>query len=138
MFAFLLTPFAKLAVVVALVLTVVASGYLLLQQHDARVLAEQNLVVQKQITAEQAAQAARTIATLQQENAQALADAASAASTKRSISNAKVTSTCAGSPAIGAALRGLQSAGDGPGAKGKLPGQPVGVSGGATAPVDGH
>lgn len=128
----LLSPITKCAVFLALVLSVAASGYMLLKQHDANVLAQQNLVTQQAEAVEQAAHAQRTIATLQQENAQAMAEAASSSAVKRSIANATNSSACAGSAPVGAALRGLQQpSGSGHAAKGKPASSNVAVPAGA-------
>jgi hypothetical protein len=130
-FSFILSPAGKFAREAALVAGLLFVGWLLLQAHDARVLAEQNLVTQQAIGAEQAAHAQRTIVTLQQENAQAMADVAAAGSVKRTISNVPNSSACASSPRIGAALRGLQPASGGHAAQGKPATSDVEVPAGA-------
>jgi hypothetical protein len=117
--ALIVSPLGKLIGILSLIAGVALGGYLLLKQHDADVLANQNLVTQKAIMAQQAKQAAATIAALQQENAQAEIDVVASASVKRTISNAPSSSSCAHSPAIGAALLGLQQPGSGHAAAGK-------------------
>jgi hypothetical protein len=128
----ILTPVGKLTIFFTLLAAVALAGYVALKQHDAALLAQQNLVAQQAIAVEQAAHAQRTIATLQQENAQAMADVAAAGSIKRTISNAPNSSACAGSAPVGAALRGLQPAGGGHHAPAKASPSPVAVPAGAS------
>ena len=109
--AFLTSPLGKLAREAALVLGLIFAGWLLLQQHDARVLAEQNLVTQKAISAKQTADAARTIAVLQRENTEAEQETTVVVTAKRNIANAPDTG-CP-DPAVRAALDGLRPASGG-------------------------
>jgi hypothetical protein len=106
--AFLISPLGKLAREAALVLGLVAAGWFLLQQHDANVLSAQNLVTEKAVAATQAAQAGRTIATLQRENSEAEAETTVVVTAKRNIANAPDQSGCP-DPAVRAALDGLHT-----------------------------
>ena len=132
MLALIATPVAKFAVFMALVLSLAVAGYTIVHQWDDSITAENNLAATKAEAVEQAAHAQRTIATLQQENAQAMQDVATVSAVKRNIANAKNSSACAGSAPVGAALLGLQQpTSGGPAAKGKPAGSHVAVPAGA-------
>jgi hypothetical protein len=106
--AFLISPLGKLAREAALVLGLVAAGWFLLQQHDANVLAAQNLATEKVVAAKNAADAQRTIRVLQKENAEAQVETTLVVTAKRNIANAPDQSGCP-DPAVRAALDGLHT-----------------------------
>lgn len=98
----------------------------MLHEHDVRVLAEQQVAIDKATATEVAKQHAATVAALEQSAAEAQARAATFAQIKAAIHAQPVTKTCVGSPAIGAALDGLRrSAVRGAGTAPADPGKPA-------------
>lgn len=95
-----------------------------LHTHDARVRAEQQLATDRVMAAEVERQHAATVAALEQAADEAQARAATIEQIRTAIDVQPVTTSCAGSPAVRAAVDGLRrTAGGRPGTASANPGK---------------
>lgn len=101
-------PTGKLLRYGALALAVVAGGWFLLHQHDARVRAEAQLSAQAARLSALMADHKRVVAALEAESTAAAARVRALETTRKAVYASPRTTGCADSPAVRAALDGLR------------------------------
>ncbi|HEV7216846.1 MAG TPA: hypothetical protein VGP33_17200 [Chloroflexota bacterium] len=111
---------AKILMIGIMLSAMVGAVYFAVREHDARVAnaakASMDLAASKAIIDQQALDAAKISATLEQETAVSNARAEQLATVRKQINAAPRTMACASSPAIRAALSGLHNDPGSPGA----------------------
>lgn len=110
-----------------------AAGAWALHQHDARVVAEQRADAQALAISQMQADHARAVAALETRAAEAEARAEASATIRSAIHAAPVTSACASSPAVRAALDGLRGRAGANGDPRSGSGQPANLPAGTVA-----
>ena len=129
--AFFAGPLGRFALYAGLAAVLVAGGFWIVHEHDGRVLAEQAAVEAAAVAQQQVADAQRAAAAATEEARAAVDRANRVATIKTEIARAPVSTSCATSPAVAAALDGLrQNARAGAGAA-VNPGGVAGVPGSA-------
>lgn len=101
-------PVGKIAGIAALAIGLLTAGALLLNQHDARVRAEQTAAAQAAQIATMQADHTRTVAALEAQAAAAQARATRLAATRSAVDGAPPSSACKDSAAVRAAVDGLR------------------------------
>lgn len=125
-------PLGKAALYAGGAVALALAAWLAVAEHDKRILGEQAAEEAAVIAEQQVSDLRRAVVEANAEATAAIARASAAANIKREIARAPVSSGCAASPAIAAALDGLRSARPGAGPPGGAGGAPVLLPGPST------